>query len=120
MLSHKELDMQNGRWFYSNRRIAGWVLSLLLLGVPWAQAQQELLVSSYVTNEVLRYDGTTGAFQNVFVAAGSGGLNGPQSVVFGPDDTLYVSDFGTHALSGETVAGALIQGAEAIQTVGCN
>jgi hypothetical protein len=42
---------------------------------------------------VLRYDGTTGAFLNVFVAAGSGGLRTPTGLGFGPDGQLYVINF---------------------------
>ncbi len=52
----------------------------------------DLLVSS-ATNEVLRYDGQTGAFIDAFVTAGSGGLSGPTGLVFGPDGNLYVSSF---------------------------
>ena len=42
------------------------------------------------TNEVLRYDGSTGAFIDVFV---SGGLSNPQESIFGPDGNLYVSNY---------------------------
>jgi sugar lactone lactonase YvrE len=88
--------MQNWRSPRDIRRISGWMLSMFfLLGVPWAQAQ-DLYVSSEGTNEVLRYDGTTGAFKEIFVAAGSGGLIGPQGLVFGPDGKLYVSSLETH------------------------
>ena len=73
--------MQNWRWPRDIRRLAVWVLSMLLLDVPSAQAQQELLVSSS-TNEVLRYDRATGAFLGAFVTAGSGGLAGPPTYSF--------------------------------------
>jgi sugar lactone lactonase YvrE len=49
------------------------------------------------TDRVLRYDGITGAFIDAFVAAGSGGLDTPSDVLFGPDrnndavSDLYVS-----------------------------
>jgi glucose/arabinose dehydrogenase len=87
--------MQNWRWSRGIRRRAGWVLSLLLLlGVPWAQAQ-ELLIGSVGTDQVLRYDGQTGAFRDAFVAAGSGGLSAPVDLVFGPDGALYVADANT-------------------------
>jgi streptogramin lyase len=52
-----------------------------------------LYVSSLLTNQVLRYNGTTGAFLSVFVTAGSGGLDQPTNMVFGPDGNLYVSSF---------------------------
>jgi subtilisin family serine protease len=60
-------------------------------GVP------ELLVSSFATGDVLRYDGVTGAFIDKFVPAGSGGLSGPQGLLIGPDENgdgigeLYVA-----------------------------
>jgi sugar lactone lactonase YvrE len=43
-------------------------------------------------NEILRYDGTTGAFLGTFVAPGSGGLNTPRMMAFGPDGDLYVAN----------------------------
>ncbi len=43
-----------------------------------------LYVSSYETDSVLRYNGTTGAFIDEFVAAGSGGLKSPTGLTFGP------------------------------------
>jgi len=52
-----------------------------------------LYVSSYLTDEVLRYDGSTGAFIDVFVTAGSGGLNGPDGLSFGPDGNFYVDSY---------------------------
>lgn len=39
-------------------------------------------MSSSGTDEVLRYDGTTGAFIDAFVQAGSGGLDGPSFLIF--------------------------------------
>lgn len=52
----------------------------------------DLYVSSGGTDSVLRYDGTTGAFLGQFVASGSGGLDHPESLSFGPDGNLYVAD----------------------------
>jgi streptogramin lyase len=49
-----------------------------------------LYVDSQANNAVLRYDGTTGAFIDVFIPPGRGGLNGPRGLVFGPDGNLYV------------------------------
>ena len=62
---------------------------LLLLPRP---AVADLLVSSYGTHQVLRYDSSTGAFLGAFVSEGSGGLFGPVGLTFGPDGNLYVSD----------------------------
>src|SRR5262249_33634445 len=49
-----------------------------------------LYVSSFNTNSVLRYSGTTGDFFDAFVPAGSGGLINPRGLVVGPDGSLYV------------------------------
>jgi hypothetical protein len=54
-----------------------------------------LYVVSELTNNVLRYDGSTGDFLGVFVAAGSGGLRTPHGLAFGPDNNLYVVSNGT-------------------------
>ncbi len=43
------------------------------------------------TSRVLEYSGTSGAFLTTFVAAGSGGLNGPSDLVFGPNGNLFVT-----------------------------
>lgn len=60
-----------------------------------------LYVASFDTDRVLRYDGTTGAFLDVFVvddpatpANEAGGLDGPDAgMTFGPDGRLYVPSF---------------------------
>ena len=65
---------------------------LLALTAPLTSAQ-DLLVTSWNTNSVLRYDGATGALVGTFVASGSGGLNRPHSATFGPDGNLYVTSF---------------------------
>lgn len=60
-----------------------------------------LYVSSFRTNQILRYDGRTGRFIDVFASdnnAGQGskdGLNGPNGLLFGPDGSLYVATEGT-------------------------
>jgi hypothetical protein len=48
-------------------------------------------VGSFVfNNRVLKYHGRSGAFLGVFVEEGSGGLQGPWDLRFGPDGDLYV------------------------------
>ena len=59
------------------RLLTALALALVLL-LP-RPAAADLLVLSNDTNEVLRYDGGTGAFLGAFVSAGSGGLDGPQA-----------------------------------------
>ncbi|MGK7902664.1 MAG: hypothetical protein AB4352_14865 [Hormoscilla sp.] len=55
----------------------------------------DLLVSSFGSDEVLRYDATTGFFIDAFVPAGSGGLDNPTGMTFGPDGNLYISSWNT-------------------------
>ena len=52
----------------------------------------ELLVSSQASDSVVRYDGFTGDFIDVFVPAGTGGMSVPHSVTFGPDGNIYVTN----------------------------
>ena len=59
----------------------------------------DLYVVSTGTHSVLRYHGTTGAFLGEFVPAGSGGLQGPVTMTFGPDGDLYVANFYSDDLS---------------------
>jgi hypothetical protein len=55
-------------------------------------------VGSENTNQVLRYNGITGAFEGVFVAAGSGGLLRPAGILFGPEGDLYVASADTDSV----------------------
>lgn len=63
---------------------------LLLIGaVSTARAaERDVLVSSRFSNNVLRYDGVTGAFVGVF--ASGHGLANPNGVAYGPDGNLYI------------------------------
>src|SRR6266568_626256 len=66
-----------------------WTIGLLLAAlVPTTagRAQAGMLVTSYNSNQVLRYNQATGAF--VGVAASGGGLSGPDYVTLGPDGNL--------------------------------
>jgi hypothetical protein len=59
----------------------------------------DLYVASAGSNAILRYDGTSGSFIDAFVTSGSGGLNGPFDLAFGPDGNLYVSMLGNNPSS---------------------
>jgi sugar lactone lactonase YvrE len=50
-----------------------------------------LFVAADESNDVVRYNATTGAFVDVFVQPGSGGISGACGLAFGPDGNLYVS-----------------------------
>src|SRR5262249_27034289 len=53
-------------------------------------------VATGTDGEVLRYDGRTGAFLDVFVPPGSGSrLDSSADLAFGPDGNLYVSSYDT-------------------------
>ena len=67
------------------------IIFTLIVGL--AQAANVVYVSSFDNDSVLKFDADTGAFLGVFVPAGSGGLNGPTGLTFGPDGHLYVSSF---------------------------
>jgi streptogramin lyase len=68
-------------------------LNLTLTSEP----RPQLFVSSRDTNAVLRYDGQTGAFLNVF-APSAENISLPHGLVFGPDGNLYVSSTATDAI----------------------
>jgi subtilisin-like proprotein convertase family protein len=70
---------------------------------------QDLYIVDRDLNAVLRYDGITGAFIDTFVASGSGGLNSPADLVFGPDGNLYVSsNVGNQVLNYNGSSGAFL------------
>jgi hypothetical protein len=51
-----------------------------------------LLIDSYDSNSILRYDESTGAFVDTLVPKGSGGLDSSVGMILGPDHNLYVSN----------------------------
>ncbi|HWB80895.1 MAG TPA: hypothetical protein VG755_38295 [Nannocystaceae bacterium] len=52
---------------------------------------EHMYVANEGTSEVLRFDPTNGAFVDVFVEAGAGGLNGAAGMVFDPSGVLHVA-----------------------------
>ena len=67
-----------------------------------------LYVSSFVTNEVVRFDGRTGAFLGAFVSAGSGGVRTPHNFVWGPDGRFYLASRGTSSILRYSATGQFI------------
>jgi len=64
---------------------------IALLGLTTPKAQADMLVGDFGNNAVLRYDETTGAFIDVFIPPGSGGLILPDGMIFGPDNNLLIA-----------------------------
>ena len=58
-----------------------------------------LYVSSFLSDQILRYDSITGSFVDVFARRDgtNEGLNGPNGLLFGPDGKLYVTTQGSVA-----------------------
>ena len=65
----------------------------MALLVRLAAAANIVYVSSFDSDTVLKFNAQSGAPLGIFVPAGSGGLNGPTGLTFGPDGHLYVSSF---------------------------
>ena len=78
--------------------------------VSWSsnEVRADFFVSSINTAQVLEYNGVTGAFEDVFVPSGSGGLNGPYELVFGPNGNLFVGDPGRGVLEYNGKTGAFV------------
>lgn len=70
-------------------------------------------------NNVLKFNGTTGAFLGTFVASGSGGLLSARGVAFGPDGNLYVTSFSTNQVLRYNGTTGAFMGVFASATGGC-
>jgi len=85
---------------YNNNRIlrksaAGGFVTTFVSTISRPRVLEFRAGSVYVTAEgsdsIMKYDLATGASQGAFVTAGSGGLDAPTGMTFGPDGFLYVS-----------------------------
>lgn len=61
------------------------VAGFFVVSGTWAD---DLLVCDLLGDQVLRYDGTTGAFLGIFA---SGPIDGPEGITVGPDGNVYVA-----------------------------
>lgn len=70
-------------------------ISAICFAAPAALAGSvELLITDRDDDAVYRFDGETGDFIDVFIPSGSGGLDRPVGITIGPDEHLYISNFG--------------------------
>ena len=80
--------------------VAGIVLAIaILMGdsiAAWGQsAPGDLLITLGDPPSVLRYSPVTGVPLGSFVTPGSGGIDLPQQITYGPDGNVYVASFGS-------------------------
>ena len=68
-----------------------WATYLGALSLAWLATAVILYVSGFLSDNIVRYDGTTGAVLQVF-ASGSG-LNGPRGFVYDVVRGLYAANF---------------------------
>ncbi len=73
-----------------------------------ADAIQDLYVADIVTNSILRYDGATGAFLDVFVEPGDGGLNAPGDLAFDSNSNLLVTGTSSNQIHKYDSSGAFV------------
>lgn len=82
-------------------------------GQAW-DADGNLYVSNFSSNSIRRYNGTTGAYINDFVAPNAGALSGPLDNLFLPNGDLLVSSFRNGSIkrydANENFSGTVISG----------
>ncbi|HRX86971.1 MAG TPA: hypothetical protein P5572_18260 [Phycisphaerae bacterium] len=67
----------------------------------------DVLVASFATDQVLRFDRTTGNYLGEFIGAASG-LDAPVYMAYGPDGNLYIASQASDEILRYTPAGAFV------------
>jgi outer membrane protein assembly factor BamB len=65
-------------------------------GAPGAAG--DLYVSGFSSNNVVQFDGVTGAYVGEFITSAAGGLNNASGLAFGPSGNLFVCSFNGHSV----------------------
>ncbi|MGC8785490.1 MAG: PEP-CTERM sorting domain-containing protein, partial [Armatimonadota bacterium] len=73
-------------------------LAVLVSAALASTTLADLLVCSINGDRILRFSETDGAYLGDFVPVGTGGLNEPQGMEYGPDGNLYVCSNDQHAV----------------------
>jgi len=68
----------------------------MVIGYAGVARADFLYVSGFNSNNVMKFDGATGASSGVFIAAGSGGLTQAEQSAFAPDGSFLVNSFGSN------------------------
>ncbi len=91
----------------SASRVVGVSVVLALAGQAVAA---ELLVTSRLTNQVLEFDASTGAFVGIFAGAGKdgSGLQDPRGILLGSDGNIYVASYATDSVKKYSATGTYI------------
>lgn len=82
-------------------RLGGAVFVYLCMMLQSASAGElgaagDLYVSGFSSNNIVQFDGETGAYVGEFVTSAAGGLGQPAGLAFGPNGNLFVCSFRDH------------------------
>ncbi len=78
---------------YTFLKTGFWLIVAAQISLISLKAEAAKLVASRNSGTVLAFDEQTGDYLGVFIEQGSGGLEAPSSLAYGPNGNLYVSDY---------------------------